>query len=197
MGQAAECAVAAAHSAVSIFKTPRNTEVGNRQMTESFRGEFTQKVDGKARVSIPAPFRRALEAGDPAQGAGPRVVIVYGGDRQYLECYSVAEMARIERSIMRMPIGSRDRKYLERHMITLSQTVEIDTDGRIVLQAKAREKIGMTTLKDGVEAIFAGTLNKFQIWHRDAYDADVAANDGDVLDAGQDMLSLLPADPED
>ena len=166
-------------------------------MAESFRGEFTQKVDAKARVSIPAPFRRALEAGDSAQGAGPRVVIVYGGDRQYLECYSIAEMARIERSIARMPIGSPQRKYLERHMITLSQTVEIDTDGRIVLQAKSRDKIGMGALKEGAEAVFAGTLNKFQIWHRDQYDADVAAQDDGVLDAGQDMLSLLPADPED
>ena len=34
-------------------------------MSEAFRGEFTQKVDGKARVSIPAAFRRVLEAGDP------------------------------------------------------------------------------------------------------------------------------------
>ena len=34
-------------------------------MAEAFRGEFNQKVDGKARVSIPAPFRRVLEAGDP------------------------------------------------------------------------------------------------------------------------------------
>ena len=166
-------------------------------MAETFRGEFTQKVDAKARVSIPAPFRRALEAGDPAQGAGPRVVIVYGGDRAYLECYSIAEMARIERSIGRMPIGSPQRKYLERHMITLSQTVEIDMDGRIVLQAKSREKIGMGNLKDSADAVFAGTLNKFQIWHADAYAVDVAAKDGDVLDAGQDMLSLLPADPED
>jgi MraZ protein len=179
------------------FKTPRNTEVGNRQMAETFRGEFTQKVDGKARVSIPAPFRRALESGDPGQTGGPRVVIVYGGDRQYLECYSIAEMARIERSIGRMAIGSPQRKYLERHMITLSQTVEIDTDGRIVLQAKSREKIGMGSLKDGADAVFAGTLNKFQIWHADTYAADIAAKDGDVLEAGQDMLSLLPADPED
>jgi len=166
-------------------------------MADTFRGEYTQKVDGKARVSIPAPFRRALEAGDAGQTAGPRVVIVYGGDRAYLECYSMAEMARVERRIGRMESGSPKRKYLERNMITLSQTVEIDADGRIVLQAKARDKIGMAALKDGAEAVFAGTLDKFQIWHKDAYDAELAALDGDVLKAGQDMLSLLPPDIED
>jgi MraZ protein len=171
--------------------------LGNGQMADTFRGEYTQKVDNKARVSIPAPFRRALEAGDPAQGAGPRVVIVYGGNRAYLECYSMAEMARVERRIGRMESGSPARKYLERNMITLSQTVEIDADGRIVLQAKARDKIGMATLKDGAEAIFAGTLDKFQIWHKDAYDVDQSALDGHVLPAGQDMLSLLPPDTDD
>lgn len=164
-------------------------------MAETFRGEFYQKVDGKARVSIPAPFRRVLEAGDPAQGPNPRVVIVYGGDRKFLECYTLAEMARIEARIGRMPIGSPARRYLERHMITLSQTVEIDTDGRIVLQAKAREKTGMTDLKDGAEAVFAGTLDKFQIWRRDAYEAELDATGGDdLLAGGQDMLSLLPPD---
>ncbi len=35
-------------------------------MAESFRGEVNQKVDGKARVSIPAAFRRVLESGDPS-----------------------------------------------------------------------------------------------------------------------------------
>jgi MraZ protein len=138
-----------------------------------------------------------LEAGDPAQGPNPRVVIVYGGDRKFLECYTLAEMARIEARIARMPIGSPGRRYLERHMITLSQTVEIDTDGRIVLQAKAREKTGLTDLKDGAEAVFAGTLDKFQIWRRDAYEAELAAQgDDSLLAGGQDMLSLLPPDPE-
>ncbi len=166
-------------------------------MAETFRGEFYQKVDGKARVSIPAPFRRVLEAGDPAQGANPRVVIVYGGDRKFLECYTLAEMARIERRIGKMQIGSPERRYLERNMITLSQTVEIDSDGRIVLQAKSREKTGLTDLKDGAEAVFAGTLDKFQIWRREAYDAELGAHAGDdLLVNGQDMLSLLPPDPE-
>ncbi|MGL5010331.1 MAG: division/cell wall cluster transcriptional repressor MraZ [Paracoccaceae bacterium] len=166
-------------------------------MAETFRGEFYQKVDGKARVSIPAPFRRVLESGDPAQGPNPRVVIVYGGERSYVECYTLAEMARIERRIGRMQIGSAQRRYLERNMITLSQTVEIDADGRIVLGPKAREKLGLAALKDGAEAVFAGTLDKFQIWRREAYEAELnAVFADDLLAAGQDMLSLLPPDPE-
>ncbi|MCU0801272.1 MAG: division/cell wall cluster transcriptional repressor MraZ [Rhodobacteraceae bacterium] len=167
-------------------------------MAETFRGEFYQKVDGKARVSIPAPFRRVLEAGDPAQGPTPRVVVVYGGDRSYLECYTLAEMARIEKRIARMQIGSPQRRYLERNLITLSQTVEVDGDGRIVLGPKAREKLGLADLNNGAEAVFAGTLDKFQLWRRDTYEAELStAFADDLLPEGQDMLSLLPPDPEE
>ena len=49
-------------------------------MAEAFRGEFYQKVDQKARVSIPAAFRRILDADDPQKGEknGTRLYMVYG-----------------------------------------------------------------------------------------------------------------------
>lgn len=169
-------------------------------MSEAFRGEFNQKVDGKARVSIPAPFRRVLEAGDPAfaDSNRPKVVMVYGGaDRKFVECYSIAEMKRVEAGIRKMQPGSPQRRYLERNLVTLSQTVEVDEDGRIVMPPKVRDKIGLSAeaMKEGSEAIFAGTLETFQIWTRDAYEAELdrqAEAELFVLPDGVDMLSLLP-----
>lgn len=164
-------------------------------MAEAFRGEFYQKVDAKARVSIPAPFRRVLEAGDGGPGSSrPRVVMVYGGGaRQYVECYSVAQMAVLEERIRRIPPGTPQRKALERNYITLSQTVEVDDDGRIVLPAKVREKTGLT---EAGEAVFAGALDTFQIWRGETYDAEMAAQEEIDLDLpeGADLLSLLPHD---
>ncbi len=173
-------------------------------MSEAFRGEFNQKVDAKARVSIPAPFRRVLEAGDPSftSGSRPKFFIVYGGaNRDYLECYTIAEMSRVEAKIARIPMGSPQRRYLERNMITLSLLVEIDDDGRIVLPQKGRDKIGISPeeLKEGQEAVFAGTLNKFQIWKGATYEAELekqALAEEAVLAEGADMLSLLPDDLE-
>lgn len=175
-------------------------------MSETFRGEFNQKVDSKARVSIPASFRRVIEAGDPSFSGGNRArfVLVYGGGagRQFLECYTIEEMRRMERRIMKMPIGDKRRITLTRNLITLSQEVEIDEDGRIVLPPKGRSKIALdgTVLKDGSEATFAGMLTTFQIWKRDTYDAEVAGHaeiEEDILPEGEDMLSLLPDDPEE
>lgn len=169
-------------------------------MSEAFRGEFNQKVDGKARVSVPAPFRRVIEAGDPGATDGrSKFVIVYGGgsQRRFLECHTIQGMTDLEARIKLMPIGSDKRRYMEHNNITMSLTAEIDEDGRIVLPPKAREKIGLAAdlLKDGVDCTFAGALDRFHIWRRDTYEADLAhlaEADPSFLPEGQDMLSLLP-----
>jgi MraZ protein len=167
-------------------------------VSEAFRGEYAQKVDGKARVSIPAAFRRVIEAQDPASdGKRSRFVIVYGGDgRAFCECYTMQGMKRLEARIARLPVGDRRRIYLTRNMIRLSTEAEIDEDGRIVLPPKAREKIG---LPEAGDAMFAGDLDKFQIWSKAGYEADLAALSaaaGAILGEGEDMLSLLPPDDE-
>ena len=168
-------------------------------MSEAFRGEFTQKVDGKARVSIPAAFRRVLDAGDP-DSTRKRIVIVYGDERRkFAECYTVAGAAALEARIRRMPLGSTNRRILERNMITLSVTVEIDDDGRIVLPPKVREKIAMSVedVAKGGEAVFAGALDTFQIWKGDIYNAEIlraAEDDLAALPEDMDILSLLSDD---
>jgi len=167
-------------------------------VAEAFRGEFNQKVDAKARVLIPVAFRRVLDAGDPAEGQRTRFVMVYGDERRkFVECYTMAEMARLEDAIILMPRGSVERRVLERNFITLSVTVEIDDDGRIVLPTRVREKLGMAAdeIKGSVEAVFAGALDTFQIWKRDAFEANLAALEAEdmaLLADGRDMLTLLP-----
>jgi MraZ protein len=172
-------------------------------MAEAFRGEVNQRVDGKARVSIPAAFRRVLEAGDPTfpETPRPKLVMVYGDERrQFVECYSILEMRRVEAMIARLPKGAPRRRFLERNLITLSATVEVDEDGRIVLPQKVREKIGLSAedLAAGAEATFAGALETFQLWKRESYEAEIAAQSAaefEELAGGLDMLALLP-DPE-
>mgnify|MGYP002784954003 FL=1 len=174
-------------------------------MSDTFRGEFNQKVDAKARVSVPAVFRRALEAGDPNHPSSPRprMVLVYGGDdRAFCEVFTILGMRRVEARIRRMKIGDRRRIYLQRNMITLSQEIEVDDDGRIVLPPKARERMGLTAdaMRDGAEATFAGMLDSFQIWYRPVYDGDLASQPAlarEILPEGEDMSSLLPDDDDE
>ena len=160
----------------------------------NFYGEFTQKIDGKGRVSIPADFRRVLERGDPdwCEGKRPRVRIVYGRPgAKFLECYTIDAITEVEARIRTLPEHSKARRRLEIVMITGSDTCDVDSDGRIVLAPKLRDRIG---LAEG-EAVFAGTLDTFQIWTPADFEADKAAllaELEDDLPDDADILSLLP-----
>lgn len=157
-------------------------------VSEAFRGEFYQKVDSKARVSIPAAFRRILEAEDPASGdSRPRVYMVYGGkNRNFVECYSRSGADDLAARIDAMELGSVDRDRAERELISRSVMVEIEPDGRIVLPQKVRAKMGFAPDEFAGEAAFAGFTNRFKLYRREIYDAENADDDD-----GVDPLALV------
>ena len=147
-------------------------------MNRRFRGEYTFKVDAKGRVSIPSLFRRVLEAGDPdyPECQRPQLVIVYGEPEQpYLEAYTVNEIEKLEAKIERLPSSPLKRK-LVRNITSRSHHTEVDPDGRLVLPARHREKIGLDK-----EALFVGTSGTFQIWKPEAYEAHLAEEDAEDL----------------
>ncbi|MEN9851045.1 MAG: hypothetical protein RL128_1208, partial [Pseudomonadota bacterium] len=97
--------------------------------SEAFRGEFYQKVDAKARVSIPAAFRRILEAEDPVTEQNPRarVYMVYGGkNRRFVECYSRVGADALAAKIEAMELGSPERDRAERDLISRSVMIEVE-----------------------------------------------------------------------
>jgi len=137
-----------------------------------FRGESRHKVDSKGRVSIPASFRRVLEAGDPdwVAGLNPTLVIVYGDEnRNYLECYSMQVADDVATRISLQKTGTAKRVALERLYNTLASEMTLDETGRLVLPSRLRNKIGLKG-----EAFFAGTGDTFKIWHPDTYEKEIA-----------------------
>lgn len=160
-------------------------------MTRRFRGESVHKVDAKGRVSIPAPFRRVLEEGDPdwKPDQNPNLVIVYGRPgRSCLECFTIRAMEEIDDMVSALPRFSRDREKLERLLNTRSTYAQVDEAGRIVLGAKLREMIGVLD-----EATFAGMGDKFQIWNPESFAADQAILDDELAQDGSenDPFALL------
>ena len=155
-------------------------------MAEAFRGEFYQKVDAKARVSIPAAFRAVLNADDPQKGekGGARLYMVYGGKtRTFVECYSKRGADQLAEDIEAMDMGSPERVRAERDLISRSVMVEVDPDGRIVLPPRVREKMGFAgDLAGDAEAAFAGFTNRFRLYRREVYDAELAEDEDDDID---------------
>lgn len=162
-------------------------------MARTFRGEGVHKVDGKGRVSIPAPFRRVLEENDPdwTEGLNPNLVIVYGDARRtWLEGFHMAAIAEVDSRIAALPRASRPRKLLEKLFSGQSLTTQVDETGRLVLPQKLRDKIGL-----GGEAFFIATGDTFQIWEPGAWAEHEAQMDAWYDDYPDDFdpLSLLDA----
>ncbi len=149
-------------------------------MGRRFRGESQHKVDNKGRVSIPASFRRVIEASDPnwTAGATPELVIVYGDHRRdYLECYTIEAIEEVDSKIDALPRGAMERKMLQRLFHGQSFPTSVDETGRLVLPAKLRAKIDL----DG-EAFFIAAGDTFQIWKPQTYEAQEAARTEEWLD---------------
>lgn len=158
---------------------------GTVSLARRFRGESHHKVDAKGRVSIPASFRRVLEAGDPnwQSGGNPELVIVYGDHRRkYLECYTMEAIDEVDAKIDALPRGSMERKMLQRMFHGQSFPTSVDETGRLVLPAKLRQKIELND-----EAFFIAAGDTFQIWNPATYDAEELA-------AAEEWLDELPDD---
>ena len=158
-------------------------------MSRRFRGESHHKVDTKGRVSIPASFRRVIEAADPnwTDGLPPELVIVYGDHRRnYLECYTMEAIEEVDAKIDALPRGSMQRKMLQRLFHGQSFPTTIDETGRLVLPAKLRQKIELDK-----EAFFIAAGDTFQIWKTETYEADELAKTEEWLEELPDDFDPL------
>lgn len=151
---------------------------------------------------IPVPYRRLLDRGDEKTPETPRtrIVIVYGGGRarQFCEVYPMDVAEILAAKIRRMQPGSEKRKRLELDFFKRSATVEIDDDGRIMVPAQVREKLGIGAddMKSGAEVVLAGVGSRLELWEADLYreiHAPPPPSDDDDEDL-TDPLADLPFD---
>ena len=164
-------------------------------MGPSFRGEFNQKVDSKGRMSIPADFRRVLEAGDPRHPDAPnaRLVLLYGPHlKNCLHVYTIEAMAEIEADIQKLPRGSMERRRASQMILGKSWETEVDKDGRIVLPKDRRAQVALP--EQGGEVVMIAMGDYFELWNAETYEREVAAEMESFLaeqDDDFDPLSLL------
>ncbi len=143
-------------------------------MNATFKGDSVNKVDAKGRVSIPASFRRVLEAGDPSwtEGLTPNLVIVYGdGRRKYLEAYTIDAMNEVDAKIRKMPRGSKKRRALQRLYNGQAYPCNVDETGRVVLPPRLRAKLKIKPGETG-DAYFIGNGDTFEIWNKGLFEEE-------------------------
>ena len=131
---------------------------------DRFVSNTTSRLDAKGRVSIPASFRSVL-ARDGFAG-----LFCYPAlDQPAVDAGGQALLAEIEALVNRFPPYSGEREELLVALYGRSETVTIDTEGRVVLPEELKSHAGIT---DAVA--FVGLGHKFQIWEPQRFRAHLA-----------------------
>lgn len=124
-------------------------------MMRLFLSTFTNKIDLKGRVSIPASFRDILSV----QGFSG-VIMYHSLAHNCIECCGVERMQHIYDMLNRLDPFSPQRDALELCMLGGSVQLSFDNEGRVLLPENFRELIGV---QDKVS--FVGKGNVFEMWN--------------------------------
>jgi len=149
---------------------------------DRFVSAFTNKIDSKGRVSVPATFRATLARDGfdglyvyPALGLS---ALDAGGNRLVEEINGLLDG---------MPRYSDEHDLLSTEFYGNSEILKLDAEGRIVLSDRLKE---WAQIEDRVA--FVGLGHKFQLWEPERFAARQEEARSKVRELKQ-MLSNMPA----
>lgn len=129
---------------------------------DRFVSTYTNRIDAKGRVSVPAPFRAVLERAGLAAGG----LYCYPSlDAPALDAGGERLAQKIDGLLQGLPDYSDERDELSVALYGDVQLLAIDVDGRIVLPEGLRRHAGLDD-----QVTFVGLGEKFQMWEPKAFD---------------------------
>ncbi len=144
-----------------------------------FLSTYTNKVDVKGRVSVPASFRSTL-ANQDFQG----IVLLPSNKFAALEGFGIDMMHELSARLDRFDLFSDTQDDLAAVIFGQATQLAFDDTGRIGLP---KELLAHANITDN--ALFVGLGNKFQIWEPKAF----AARREEAMQQVQNKKLTLPA----
>ena len=129
-----------------------------------FVSHYVLRLDAKGRISVPAAFRTVL-ARDGFEGVYCHPAL----DRPALDAGGNALLAEIRALITGYPPYSEQREQFALSLYGTSETLKIDSEGRVVLTETLKAHAGITDA-----ATFVGLGHKFRIWEPSRFRAELA-----------------------
>lgn len=126
---------------------------------DRFVSTFTNKLDAKGRVSIPAPFRAILERDGYTQAGSAGVYCYPSLDAPALDAGGERLAQKIDGLLAGLPDYSDERDELSVALYGEVQILPIDGDGRITVPENLRTHAGLSA-----QVTFVGLGDKFQLW---------------------------------
>ncbi len=119
-----------------------------------FLSNFENKIDKKGRVSVPANFRSYLNS------MGYNGFISYPSfNNSALECCSQDRIEKLSNAIDSLNPFEEKRDYFATSVLSESENLQFDTEGRVSLSEKLFEHAKITN-----NVLFVGLGKTFQIW---------------------------------
>lgn len=126
-----------------------------------FLSKYTNKLDSKGRVSVPAPFRGALYSDDFSG-----VILFASPKYQCLEGFDMKSMESIAGRLDQFDMFSSEQDDMAAAIFGAARPLSLDGQGRIVLP---EDLIVYAGLK-GHQVVIVGLGRKFQIWNPALYE---------------------------
>lgn len=139
----------------------------------SLRGYFTHTVDEKGRVSLPAEFRRALEAAD--QKSVVLTNYVSDGSR-CVEGFTPGGWESLLHKLRQQSRFNSKVQKLENFFVSRASECPIDSSGRILIPPYLRT---YATLER--EVTFAASVHGFRLWDRRVWELIFAQTESELL----------------
>ena len=152
---------------------------------DRFVSSFTNRLDAKGRVSIPASFR-AVMARDGFEG----LYVHPSLEAEALDAGGNGLLAEIDSLIDRLPPFSDERDHFSTALYGISEVLKVDPEGRVGLTETLKTHAGI------VDAVtFVGLGHKFQIWEPAAFLRHLDEARRKVRDLRKDLGALRPGSP--
>lgn len=145
-----------------------------------FLSTYTNKVDKKGRISVPAPFRAELNSG----GAEGFVAFPHP-ELKCIEGWDKGRMTRLAEGMDEFSPMSADYSAIST-LMSKSRELMFDPEGRVTLVDDLMNWAGITD-----QVVFAGRGQTFQVWCPTEYET-YEMQAGSVVLANRDKIRLAP-----
>ena len=136
-----------------------------------FRGNNPTRIDDKGRLKLPADFKRQIDESYGTQ------FFITSRDGKRAELHPMKEWEKFEAKLAAIPSFNAAKKKLMERINYFGHTVEMDTQGRLLIPQLVREELNV---KDDVNVV--GMQTYFEIANREAFKANMDANPMTVED---------------
>jgi MraZ protein len=130
-----------------------------------FSGRYEAKVDVKGRIFVPAAYRRMLEsAGETSMYL--RIDTDNKYKCKYVKLYPASEWEKIDAELVsKLNMWNKDDQRLYRQFMSSVEQLELDSNGRVLIQKKYLDIVGIEA-----EALFVGVGSCFEIWKKEVHE---------------------------